>query len=296
VLRTVGTCIIGQTRALAPADKKLYALRDVTATIESIPLIAASIMSKKLAEGSNALVLDVKCGDGAFMKDVPRARSLAEAMVAIGSHSGVRTEAFLTDMEAPLGASIGNALEIIECLDTLKGHGSPQLAAVATRLASRMVVLAGVEPDAKTATRRVEEALSSGRALTTFARMIEAQGGNPRVVDDYSLFPTAPSIEVVRAERAGFLTALRAEAIGRAGNALGAGRDKVDDDVDHAVGIVTQVQVGDEITSGQPLLHLHHRAGHGLESALILSRGAITIGDQRPEPRAKILGEVREEQ
>ncbi|MEQ1759335.1 MAG: thymidine phosphorylase [Vicinamibacterales bacterium] len=295
VLRTVGTCIIGQTTALAPADKKLYALRDVTATIESIPLIAASIMSKKLAEGSNALVLDVKCGDGAFMKDVNKARALAEAMVAIGTHAGVRTEAFLTDMEAPLGASIGNALEIIECLDTLKGQGSSELASVATRLASRMVVLAGMAPDAAAATARVEEALASGKALATFVQMIVAQGGNPRVADDYSLFPTAPDVDVLRAERQGFLTAMKAEAIGRASNALGAGRDKVGDAVDHAVGIVTQVKVGEQIAAGQPLLHLHHRAGRGLESALALSQGAITIGDERPAPRAKILGEVREE-
>ncbi len=293
VLRTVGTSIIGQTASLAPADKKLYALRDVTATIESIPLIAASIMSKKLAEGSTALVLDVKCGDGAFMKDVDRARALGEAMVAIGGHAGVRTEAFITDMEAPLGSSIGNALEIIECLETLKGAGSPELAAVTTRLASRMVVLAGLESDAASATARVETALSSGQALATFERMIAAQGGNPRVVHDYSLFPQAPDTDMLRADRAGFITAMRAEAVGRASNALGAGRDKVGDAVDPAVGIVTQVKVGDEVTAGQPLMHLHHRGGRGLDAARALCVSGVTIGDERPAPRVKILGEVR---
>ena len=293
VLKTVGTSIIGQTKALAPADKKLYALRDVTATIESIPLIAASIMSKKLAEGSTALVLDVKCGDGAFMKDVARARALGEAMVAIGGHAGVRTEAFITDMEAPLGSSVGNALEIIECLETLKGGGSAELAEVATRLASRMVVLAGLENDAAAATARVEVALSSGRALATFERMIAAQGGNPGVVHDYALFPTSPAVEVLSAADRGFVTAIKAEAIGRASNALGAGRDKVGDLVDPAVGIVLQVKVGDEVAPGQPVMHLHHRDGRGLDAARALCTGGLTIGDARPAPRVKILGEVR---
>src|SRR4029079_5867327 len=198
-LRDVGTAIIGQTASLAPADKKLYALRDVTATVESIPLISASIMSKKLAEGSNALVLDVKCGDGAFMKDVDRARALATSMGAIGRHAGVRTEAVITDMDVPLGRAVGNALEIVECLDTLKGKGPAEVTEAVTYLASRMVVLAERAPDEVAATRRVADALSSGRALETFARMIERQGGNPRVVDDYSLLPSAPDREICRA-------------------------------------------------------------------------------------------------
>ncbi len=227
------------------------------------------------------------------MKDPDRARGLAEAMVAIGTHSGVRTEAFITDMEAPLGSSVGNALEIIECLDTLKGSGSKELAAVATRLASRMVVLAGLEKDAAAATARVETALSSGGALATFERMIEAQGGNPRVVHDYALFPAAPEVDILRAERSGFVTAMKAEGIGRASNALGAGRDRVGDAVDHAVGIVTQVDVGGDVVAGQALMHLHHRDGRGLEAALAMCRAAVTIGDERPAPRVKILGEVR---
>jgi len=181
-LRDVGTAIIGQTASLAPADKKLYALRDVTATVESIPLISASIMSKKLAEGSNALVLDVKCGDGAFMKDLDRARALAASMVAIGRQAGVRTEAVITDMDVPLGRAIGNSLEIIECLDTLKGRGPAEVTEAVTHLASRMVVIAEQEASEAAATRRVADALSSGRALETFAKMIERQGGNPRVV------------------------------------------------------------------------------------------------------------------
>jgi pyrimidine-nucleoside phosphorylase len=293
VLRRVGTSIIGQTGRLAPADKTLYALRDVTATIESVPLISASIMSKKLAEGSDALVLDVKCGDGAFMKDIAHARELAASMVSIAGHAGVRAEAFITDMESPLGASIGNALEIVESLETLKGRGSRELAAVVARLASRMVLLAGVERDGDAAARRVEAALGSGRALETFVRMIEAQGGNPRVAEDYTLLPSAPARVLYRAPRPGFIAALKAEAIGLASNALGAGRDEVGDAVDHAVGIRLLGQIGDAVEEGQPVLELHHRDGRGLDAAQGLCAAAVTIADAPPPARPAILGEVR---
>ena len=293
VLRDVGTSIIGQTASLAPADKKLYALRDVTATVASIPLIAASIMSKKLAEGSDALVLDVKCGDGAFMKTLEEARALAEAMVSIGCHAGVRTEAFLTDMDAPLGSTIGNALEIAECIDTLKGRGPADLTAVVIRLSSRMLMLGGVESDAAAATARVAQTLASGRALQTFARMIEAHGGNPRVVDDPSLLPAAPGRERFNAPRAGYVAGMKAEALGRASNMLGAGRSAVGDPVDHAVGLAALVKPGDRVEQGDALLELHHRDGRGLDAALALCGDAITIGDEAPAPRAKVLGEVR---
>jgi len=292
-LRDVGTAIIGQTASLAPADKKLYALRDVTATVESIPLISASIMSKKLAEGSNALVLDVKCGDGAFMKDLDRARALAASMVAIGRQAGVRTEAVITDMDVPLGRAVGNALEIVECLDTLKGKGPAEVTEAVTHLAARMVVLAGQESSQAAATHRVADALSSGRALETFARMIERQGGDPRVVDDYSLLPSAPDREVCRAPRDGYVTTLKAEAIGRASNVLGAGRNKVGESVDHGVGITTSIRVGDRVTSGHPLLELHHRGGRGVEAAMALCREAVAIGDAPPPGRPTILDSVR---
>jgi pyrimidine-nucleoside phosphorylase len=292
VLREVGTSIIGQTAALAPADKKLYALRDVTATVESIPLISASIMSKKLAEGSNALVLDVKCGDGAFMKDVARARELAASMVAIGTQAGVRTEAVITDMDAPLGCAIGNALEIIECLDTLKGKGPPDLTAVVVRLASRMVVLAGIAGDDRSASARVAHALESGRALETFARMVERQGGNPRVTENYGLLPSAPARIVCSASHAGYVTALKAEAIGRASNVLGAGRTTVGEPIDHGVGILVHARPGDHVARGQALVELHHR-DRGVDEALALCRAAIAIGDEPPPRREKVLGEVR---
>lgn len=294
VLRTVGACIIGQTGRLAPADKKLYALRDVTATIESVPLIAASVMSKKLAEGSNALVLDVKCGDGAFMKTQKQARALAEAMVAIGAHAGVRTEAIITSMDAPLGMAVGNALEIIECIDTLKGRGPAPLTSVVRRLAARMVVLAGVERDETLAAARVDAALSSGRALERFARMVEAQGGDARVIDDYHRLPTAPAHEVLTASRGGFVSRLHAERIGRGSAVLGAGRERVSDPVDHAVGVVLRVRPGDAVKPGDPLLTLYHRDGHGLEQARALCEQAVVIAETAPVPEPDVLDEVRE--
>jgi pyrimidine-nucleoside phosphorylase len=291
-LRTVGTAIIGQTATLAPADKKLYALRDVTATVESIPLISASIMSKKLAEGSNALVLDVKCGDGAFMKTLPRAQALAASMVAIGRHAGVQTEAFITEMDEPLGHAIGNALEIVECLDTLKGNGPAELTAVVRRLAARMVTLGGVADDAS-APALVDRALASGQALAKFAEMVERQGGDPRITEDSGLLPAAPGRATLPAARSGFVAAMGAESLGVASNLLGAGRSKVGDPVDHAVGIVTRVHVGDRVAAGDVLLDLHHRDGRGLDEAMRLCQRAITIGET-PQPRREhVLAEVR---
>jgi len=294
-LREVGTSIIGQTASLVPADKILYALRDVTATVESIPLISASIMSKKLAEGSNALVLDVKSGDGAFMKDRGQAEALARSMVAIGTRAGVRTEAFLTDMDAPLGRTVGNAIEIAECLETLKGQGPDDLTAVVTRLAARMTVLAGVERTPEAASTRVTAALTSGRALDVFRRMVERQGGNPGVVDDYALMPVAPDRETLPAWRGGVITRVLAGSVGRATHQLGAGRTVVGESVDHAVGLRLLVARGERVEPGQPLVELHHRAGRGLDAARALLREAIQIDDAggAAAPADRILGEVR---
>jgi pyrimidine-nucleoside phosphorylase len=293
VLRDVGTSIIGQTTTLAPADKKLYALRDVTGTIESIPLLASSIMSKKIAEGSDALLLDVKTGDGAFMKTLDGSRELAEAMVAIGSHAGVRTEAVITDMDAPLGRAIGNALEIIECIDVLTGKGPAALVDVVRRLAARMVILGGAEQTVAAAAARVDTALASGQALERFVRLLQAHGGDPGVVEDYTRLPSAPDREQYRAPRSGFVTAMTAEALGRASNALGAGRSRVTDPVDHGVGLLLRVDPGDEVREGQPLLEIHHRDGHGLEPALAFCRAAIAIGERPPARRPKVLAEIQ---
>jgi pyrimidine-nucleoside phosphorylase len=293
VLREAGTSIIGQTSRLAPADKTLYALRDVTATVESVPLISASIMSKKLAEGSSALVLDVKFGDGAFMKTLERARELAASMVAIGRHAGVRTEAVLTCMDAPLGRAVGNSLEIVECLETLKQRGPAGLTELVRAIAGRMVQLAGLARDEADAARRVTEAIASGRALQTFARMVELQGGDARIVDDYGLLPAAPDREQVTASRSGYVTALRAEAIGRASHALGAGRSRVEDAIDHGVGIVVKAGLGERVAAGDPILDLHHRGGRGLPAAIELCRSAILVADAAPAVMPLVQGVVQ---
>ena len=291
-LREVGTSIIGQTPSLAPADKTLYALRDVTATVESIPLIAASVMSKKIAEGSGAIVLDVKCGDGAFMRDPAQASALARSMVAIGTAAGVRTEALVTAMDAPLGRTVGNSLEVIECLETLKGAGPADVVDVITQLGTRMVRLAGAESDSAAA-RAVREALGSGRALEVFTRMVERQGGDPRIVDDYARLPSAPGRELVRASRSGVLAAVRAGAIGRACGLLGAGRSRLGEPVDHGVGAILLARPGETVRAGEPLIELHHRGGRGLEAALALCGGAIVIGDAPFATPPTVLADVR---
>ena len=293
VVRDAGAAIVGQTAALAPADRKLYALRDVTATIDSIPLIASSIMSKKLAEGSNALVLDVKCGDGAFMKDVAGARTLAVSMVGIGNRAGVRTEAFITGMDVPLGNAVGNALELIECFELLKGKGPADLRLLVLQLAARMLMLGAVDADEAAARAHAERALDAGRGIEAMARLIERQGGDPRVVDDYARLPSAAGRAHCVAPRNGFLTAVRAEAIGRASSLLGGGRVSAGDAVDHGVGVVTLVKPGTEVRAGEPLLELQHRDGRGLEEAMAWCRQAVSIGEAPPPPRDIVLGEVR---
>jgi pyrimidine-nucleoside phosphorylase len=289
----VGCAMIGQTAQIAPADKKLYALRDVTGTVESIPLISASIMSKKIAEGIDALVLDVKTGSGAFMKTEADSRKLADSLVAIGNASGVRTEAIITAMDTPLGNAVGNALEVIECLDVLKGGGPADLVDVSVQLTARMLVLGRVADELADAETLVRKAMTSGAGLERFRRIIENQGGDPRVVDDYALLPHAPNRHVVTAARAGYLTRLDAELVGRASVALGAGRDRVEDPVDFAVGVMVKAKPGDALTPGAPVLEMHYRDRARLDAALALATRAITIGDARPPAGRLIVGEVR---
>ena len=292
-LRTVGCAMIGQTAQIAPADKKLYALRDVTGTVESIPLISASIMSKKIAEGIDALVLDVKTGGGAFMKTEADSRRLAESLVSIGNASGVRTEAVITAMDAPLGRAVGNALEVAECVDVLKGAGPKDLIDVSVELTARMLVLGSVARDRAAAEKNVREAIASGAGLDRFRRIIECQGGDPRVVDDAGRMPAAPERHVITASRSGFVTGLDAEAVGRASVSLGAGRDKVEDAIDPAVGIMVRAAVGDEVRAGDPVLELHFRDRTKLQQALGRATAAIAIGDTRPAVRPLVVGEVR---
>jgi len=292
-LATVGCAMIGQTAQIAPADKKLYALRDVTGTVESIPLISASIMSKKIAEGIDALVLDVKTGSGAFMKTEADSRKLAESLVAIGNASGVKTEAIITAMESPLGHAVGNALEVIECFEVLKGRGPQDLIDVSVELAARMLVLGRVAADLPAATRHVHRAIASGEGLERFRKIIEVQGGDPRAVDDYDRMPHVTDRHVVTADRGGYVTAVNTDLVGRASVQLGAGCDRVEDPVDPAVGIMVVAKPGDAVRAGAPLMELYYRDRARLEAATRLTSQAITIGDERPAPGRLVVGEVR---
>lgn len=288
ILDRVGCCLVGQTDTLAPADRILYALRDATATVESIPLIAASIMSKKLAAGLDGLVLDVTVGRGAFMRTEAEARALAERLVEIARAAGLRVHAILTTMDAPRGRAVGNALEIRECVDTLRGEGPADLEAVSLELAARMVETAGVEPTLDAARSRVRVVLDSGAGLERFRAIVAAQGGDPRIVDDPSLLPAAPSRLAVRAERSGFLAGLDAELVGRATVLLGAGRDRVDQSIDHAVGAVVHVKPGAPVRADETIVELHYRRSETLEAARRLVAGAIRI-DDAPPPEAPLV-------
>jgi pyrimidine-nucleoside phosphorylase len=288
-LRAVGCAQIGQTKEIAPADKALYALRDVTGTVESIPLISSSIMCKKIAEGIDGLVLDVKCGRGAFMKTRADAKRLAESLVSIGRAQGVRTRAVLTAMDAPLGRAVGNALEVIESLETLKGRGPKDVELLSVLQAAHMVELAGVAASFEEAQVRVREALASGRGLEKLRQVIAHQGGDAQVVDDYRRLPTAPRRAMVLAEREGFVQGVDAFAVGRAAGVLGAGRDRVEDGVDAAVGIMVLVRAGDQVEAGQALLELHYRDEAKSAAARELLREACPIADAPPTASALVL-------
>jgi pyrimidine-nucleoside phosphorylase len=288
MMREVGTAIVGQSPALAPADKKLYALRDVTGTVESIPLISSSIMSKKLAEGSTALVLDVKCGDGAFMKTETAARELARSLVDIGARAGLRTEALITRMEAPLGAAVGNAVEIVECVEVLKGRGRPDLTGLALTIATRMLIMSD-RYDSTSAAAAVRKMIESGQALDKLRQMLTRQGADARVVDDYSLLPRAAHRVPVNAARKGYITALGAELIGRASSALGAGRAQAGDPIDHAAGVTIRRFVGDAVEAGEPVLELHYNDERLLADAMALAGQAIAISDTMPPIRPLLI-------
>ena len=267
VLGEVGACLIGQSDRLAPADRRLYALRDVTGTVESIPLIASSIMSKKLAEGIDALVLDVKVGSGAFMKTVERARALAGTLCAIGRGAGKRVTALLTDMDQPLGRFVGNALEVREAIRTLRGTGAPDVRALTLALGVEMVMLAGRADSPAAARAALERAIASGAALDRLAQLVVAQGGAASAVLEEAL-PEAPGRAEVKSAGAGTVAAIDAEAIGLAALSLGAGRVRKEDAIDPAVGVELLCKRGDAVAAGQVLALLHHRDGRGLPDAV----------------------------
>ncbi len=288
VLARCGMGLIGQTPEIAPADRRLYALRDVTATVESPPLIAASIMSKKMAEGIDALVLDVKCGDGAFLRSEDEARALAETMIAIGRGMKRRVVALLTRMDQPLGRAVGNALEVAECVETLKGRGPKDLESLSVELAAWMLHLSK-KVALEAARAEVREALRSGAGLEKLREVIELQGGDPRVCDGPSRLPQAPETVVVRSERDGRVARIAARAVGRAAMLLGAGRETVDGTIDSAVGFVFHKKVGDPVALNEPIVTVHLRSKAQLDPALALLRGAIEVRSQAPQPRRLVI-------
>ncbi|MEM9187378.1 MAG: thymidine phosphorylase [Planctomycetota bacterium] len=281
----VGCVICSASADLAPADRKLYALRDVTATVPSIPLITASIMSKKLAEGLDALVLDVKCGSGAFMKTREDARALACSLVETGKRMGVATSAIVTDMSQPLGRMAGNAIEVNESLDCLAGGGPADLRELVVRLGGELLVLASAEPDSATAERMIEGTLDSGRAMEKFAEMVAAQGG-----DLDADRPVAPATEFV-AERSGVLTSIDTEQLGWAVIALGGGRKVLTDQIDHSVGLEMLVRIGDAVVAGQPLARVFARGASDEVDAML--RAAIRIADASVAPPPLVHEHVR---
>jgi pyrimidine-nucleoside phosphorylase/thymidine phosphorylase len=282
-------CFIGQTAQLAPADGKLYALRDATATVESIPLIASSIMSKKLAVGLDALVLDVKVGAGAFMKRQVDARRLAQVMVGIGRRLDKRVQALITDMNQPLGFAIGNALEVMEVSQTLQSAGPEDLTRLSLELAARMIHLGKVTETIEEARDCAQRRLLDGAGYRKFKEVIAAQGGNPQVLDRFELLPNASGAREIASPRAGFITAIDAGDIGRASSMIGAGRDTKDDQIDPAVGVILEVKTGVKVEAGAVLCRLYYTREDRLEEAAQLVEDAFRISAHPPEERELIL-------
>ena len=274
---------------MAPADKKLYALRDVTATVECIPLIASSIMSKKLAEGIDALVLDVKVGSGAFMKTIEDARTLARTMIDIGTSMGRKVTALLTDMEQPLGRAVGNALEVEEACDVLRGEGPKDLTDVTMALAAEMLVLGGKAADAKDAEGKLQAAIENEAALKKFEEIVQAQGGDPRAVRETSRLPQARQSVDVKALSSGYVMAIDAEAVGLAGVALGAGRVTVDGVIDPAVGFTLLKKVGDPVADGEALVRVHFNGPQALPDVQRRLTAAYRIGGAPAPTRPLVL-------
>jgi pyrimidine-nucleoside phosphorylase len=279
----IGCALIGQTREIAPADRKLYALRDATATVEAIQLIAASIMSKKLAEGLTGLVLDVKQGSGAFMPDRDRATALARAMIELGADRECPTVALLTAMDRPLGLACGNALEIVESIDCLRGSGPDDLMEVTYALGAEMLVLAGTAASHADAWRMMRDAIQSGQALAKFVEILEAQGGNPRIVDDTSLLPAAPQRRDFLAGRDGIVTEVTPRTVGYGIIALGGGRTTMEDEIDPGVGFVIHAKPGASVKRGEKLATVHARDETGIRKGIEVLAEAITIGDESPD-------------
>lgn len=288
-LQTVGCGMLGQTAEVAPADKKLYALRDVTGTVESIPLITASILSKKIAEGISGLVMDVKCGRGAFMKTLPEARALAESIQRVGTANGLKVWTLISDMDTPLGRAVGHSLEVIEAIETLKGKGPADLTELCVKQAAMMAEMIGIHEPLDVVTR----AIWSGAALEKFRQMVGLQGGDRRIVDDYSLLPTAPNVTPIQATADGYVADIDPYAVGIAVLALGGGRQKATDNIDPAVGVIVQAKRGEAVKAGEPVFEVHHRGDTGLREATDLLRGCFRISDTPPAAQPLVIEELR---
>jgi pyrimidine-nucleoside phosphorylase len=283
-LESLGCAMLGQTAEITPADRKLYALRDATSTVESIPLIASSIMSKKLAEDLTGLVIDIKRGSGAFLTEFEAELQLAKEMIHIGDSHGCPVVAVMTAMDRPLGRACGNALEVEEAIAALKGEGPQDLMDVTIALSAEMLLLAGVAGTLDSAVLELRDALASGKAAEQFARIVERQGGDPAVVDDTSILPQAAACELYTAPRRGFVTRVEPRAVGRGIIALGGGRNTMADTIDPAVGFVITVKPGDYVEAGQPLASIYARDRSGIEQGRSALRAAIAIGDEAEPP------------
>jgi pyrimidine-nucleoside phosphorylase len=292
IVARVGTCMIGQTREIAPADKRIYALRDVTATVECIPLIVASILSKKLAEGIDGLVLDVKVGAGAFMKDETRARALGEALVRVGTEAGKKVVALLTAMDAPLGVAVGNANETREAIDVLAGGGPSDLVECTLALGAEMIVLGGKAGSIAVARTMLEGAIARGDGARVFEAMIEAQGGDPRVVGDPARLVVAPVEVVVRAPAAGFVVRADAMTIGLAAVAMGAGRARADAKIDPAVGISVCAKPGAEVRAGDALARIHVHKASDADAIAERVRAAFSFSPAPPDAAPLVRGRL----
>jgi pyrimidine-nucleoside phosphorylase/thymidine phosphorylase len=288
-LTEIGLAFMGQSEEIAPADKRLYALRDVTGTVESIPLIASSIMSKKMAEGLDALVLDVKVGHGAFMKKQVEARRLAQAMVGIGRRLDKKVQALITDMNQPLGYAVGNALEVMEVSQTLQKAGPADLTRLSLELAARMIFLGKVTVTLDDARKLAEDKLMDGSAYRKFKQVVEAQGGNSQALDKFELLPNATGMREILSPRAGFVSAIMAEDIGRASQMMGAGRARKEDSIDPAVGVILEVKAGEKVDAGSVLCRLYYTGEENLDEAADLVEDAFRISGVRPEERELIL-------
>ena len=288
-LREIGVAFIGQSAKVAPADGKLYSLRDVTATVESIPLIASSIMSKKLTIGSDALMLDVKVGAGAFMKRQTDARKLAQMMVGIGRRVDRRVQALITDMNQPLGYAVGNAVEVMEVSQVLHNEGPDDLKRLSLELAARMVFLAKLVPTLDDAREMVLQKLADGSAFRKFRDVVKAQGGDPKSLDKFELLPNATGMREISSPRAGYVTAIDAEDIGAASGLMGAGRDKKEDKIDPAVGVILEAKIGDKVEAGSVLCRLYYTKEEGVDEAADMVEDAFRISSQKPDERELIL-------